>query len=72
MTTLVRNLLYVYYVTHFAACGFYFIALQYGLGPDTVPHSSCARWLQMGTAATAHSLFTGYKLWSFGAARCKR
>ncbi|KAK9810819.1 hypothetical protein WJX73_009788 [Symbiochloris irregularis] len=35
LTTLLRNLLYVFYSVHVAACGFYFIALQYGLGDNT-------------------------------------
>ncbi|CAL5221935.1 g4209 [Coccomyxa viridis] len=33
--TLVRNLVYVLYVTHWSACTFYFIASQYGLDQDT-------------------------------------
>ncbi|CAL8465533.1 g5069 [Coccomyxa elongata] len=33
--TLIRNLIYVFYVTHWSACMFYFIAVQYGLDRDT-------------------------------------
>ncbi|BDA49938.1 probable potassium channel AKT2 [Coccomyxa sp. Obi] len=33
--TLIRNLIYVFYVTHWSACMFYFIAVQYGLDHDT-------------------------------------
>ncbi|KAK9903334.1 hypothetical protein WJX75_003130 [Coccomyxa subellipsoidea] len=33
--TLIRNLIYVFYVTHWSACMFYFIAVQNGLDHDT-------------------------------------
>ena len=50
MVTLVRNLFFIFFLSNFAACAFYYEALQAGLGPNTWVGAN-AEWFEGSNTA---------------------